>query len=120
MTIKTKFIDYQDGDVELQGYLAWDDAAEEKRPGVIVSHAWAGRSDFENGKAEELAKLGYVGFAIDNFGKGVLGTSKEENSALIQPFLEDRGMLQDRMQNAVKVLNDLDEVDENRIAAIGF
>ena len=120
MTIKTKFIDYQDGDVELQGYLAWDDAAEEKRPGVIVSHAWAGRSDFENGKAEELAKLGYVGFAIDNFGKGVLGTSKEENSALIQPFLEDRGMMQDRMQNAVKVLNDLDEVDENRIAAIGF
>jgi dienelactone hydrolase len=120
MTIQSKTIDYKDGDTELQGYVAWDDAAEGQRPGVMVSHAWAGRSDFENNKAEELAKLGYVGFAIDNFGKGVLGTSTEENSALIQPFLEDRKMLQGRMQNALDVLKGLDQVDDAQVAAIGF
>jgi dienelactone hydrolase len=86
----------------------------------MVSHAWAGRSDFENGKAEELAKLGYVGFALDNFGKGILGTSTEENSALIQPFLEDREMLQGRMQIGLDVLKNLEEVDGSRVAAIGF
>ncbi len=120
MTIQTRTIDYQDGDVDLQGYLAWDDAVEGKRPGVMISHAWAGRSDFENTKAEELAKLGYVGFALDNYGRGILGTNTEENSALIQPFLDDRAMLQGRMQIALKVLKDLDEVDASRVAAIGF
>jgi len=120
MTIQTRTIDYQDGEVDLQGYLAWDDAVEGKRPGVMIAHAWAGRSEFENGKAEELAKLGYVGFALDNFGKGILGRNTEENSALIQPFLDDRTMLQGRLQIALDVLKGLDEVDASRVAAIGF
>jgi dienelactone hydrolase len=120
MAIQSKSVDYKDGDTALQGYLAWDDAVKGKRPGVMISHAWAGRSDFENGKAEDLAKLGYVGFAIDNFGKGVLGISTEENSALIQPFLEDREMLQNRLLNALKVMKALDAVDDSRVAAIGF
>jgi len=120
VTIQTKTINYQDGDVDLQGYLAWDDAVEGARPGVMISHAWAGRSDVENGKAEDLAKLGYVGFALDNFGKGVLGTSVEENSALMQPFLDDRQMLQGRLRIALDVLKNLDEADANRVAAMGF
>ncbi len=120
MTIQTRTIDYQDGDVDLQGYLAWDDAVEGKRPGVMIAHAWAGRSDFENGKAEALAKLGYVGFALDNFGRGIIGTNTAENSALIQPFLDDRAMLQRRLQIALEVLKGLDEVDASRVAAIGF
>jgi len=120
VTIQTKTINYQDGDVDLQGYLAWDDAVEGARPGIMISHAWAGRSDVENGKAEDLAKLGYVGFALDNFGKGVLGTSVEENSALIQPFLDDRAMLQNRLQISLDVMIKLDEVDPGRVAAIGF
>ena len=120
MTIQTRTIDYQDGDVDLQGYLAWDDSVEGKRPGVMIAHAWAGRSDLENGKAEALAKLGYVSFALDNFGRGILGTNTEENSALIQPFLDDRAMLQGRLQIALEVLKGLDEVDASRVAAIGF
>ncbi len=120
MSIQTRTIDYKDGNTELEGFLAWDDAIAGKRPGVMVSHAWAGRSDFENGKVEALAKLGYVGFAIDNFGKGVLGASTEENSALIQPFLEDREMLQERMQNSLDVMKAMDQVDDANVAAIGY
>ncbi len=120
MTIQTRTVDYKDGNVELEAYLAWDDAIEGERPGVMISHAWAGRSDVENGKAEDLANLGYVGFALDNFGKGVLGTNVEENSALIQPFLEDRAMLQNRLQISLDVMKKLDEVDASRVAAIGF
>ena len=118
MSIQTRTIDYIDGDTELQGYLAWDDALEGKRPGVMVSHAWAGRSDFENGKAEDLAKLGYVGFAIDNFGRGVLCASTEENSALIQPFLEYRVMLQKRMQNSRDVIKSMAETDAPSLRVI--
>jgi len=120
VTIQTKTIDYQDGNTELQGYLAWDDASDGKRPGVMVSHAWRGRADFENAKAEELARLGYVGFALDLYGKGVQGDSVEENSALMQPFLDDREMLQKRLQGSLDVLGSQDEVDASRLGAIGF
>ena len=120
MTIQTRTIDYQDKDIDLQGYVAWDDAAEGKRPGVMIAHAWAGRNDFENGKAEKLAQLGYVGLALDLYGKGVLGSNTEENSALMQPFLDARTMLQGRLQIALDVLKNLDEVDASRVAAIGF
>ena len=120
MSIRTRTIDYQDGDTELHGYLAWDDASDGKRPGVMVSHAWRGRTDFENVKAEELAKLGYVGFALDLYGKGVQGDSVEENSALMQPFLDDREMLQKRLQGSLDVLGSQNEVDASRLGAIGF
>ena len=120
MTIRTKTIDYQDGDVDLQGYLAWDDAADGERPGVMVSHAWRGRTQFENDKAEDLARLGYVGFSLDLYGKGVQGNSVEENSALMQPFLDDREMLQKRLQVSLDVLRSQDEVDAARLGAIGF
>lgn len=120
MTIQTRTIDYKHGDVDLEGHVAWDDALQGKRPGVMIAHAWAGRSALENAKAEALAELGYVGFAMDNFGKGVLGRTTEENSALIQPFLEDRALLQSRLQNALATLRGLAEVDPTRVAAIGF
>ncbi len=86
----------------------------------MVSHAWRGRTQFENDKAEALAKLGCVGFALDLYGKGVQGNSVEENSALMQPFLDDREMLQKRLQVSLDVVGGQDEVDAARLAAIGF
>ena len=120
MTIQTKTIDYQHDQVELQGYLAWDDAGDDKRPGVMVSHAWRGRTEFEDARAEDLAKLGYVGFALDLYGKGVQGNSVEENSALMKPFLDDRQMLQNRLSTSQDVLKIQYEVDESRTAAMGY
>ena len=97
MSIQTRTIDYTDGDTVLEGLLAWDDAVEGPRPGVMVSHAWAGRGPLEDGKAQALAELGYAGFSLNLYGKGVLGASTEENAALMQPFLDDRAMLQQRL-----------------------
>ena len=70
----TETIDYQDGGVQLEGFVAWDDSVKGPRPAVLVAHDWTGRRDFAKGKAEEMAKLGYVGFALDMYGKGVFGT----------------------------------------------
>ncbi len=100
--------------------LAWDDAVEGPRPGVLVSHAWGGRSDFEDGKANALAELGYAAFALDLYGKGVRGSGPEENAALMQPFLEDRAMLQQRMLASVDTMREQDPVDGSKLAAIGF
>jgi len=118
--IQNRLIEYSDGDVILEGLLAWDDSSLGPRPGVLVSHAWAGRSDFEDGKANDLAGLGYAAFSLDLYGKGVRGSSPEENSALMQPFLDDRAILQKRLLVSLDTLREQTEVDASKIAAIGF
>ena len=91
-----------------------------RRPAVLVAHAWAGRSGFENDKARALAALGYVGIAIDMYGKGVLGGSPEENGALMTPFLDNRPLLQSRLQAALAAARRDPAVDPQKVAAIGF
>lgn len=120
MPIQTRNIEYKDRGVVLEGYMAWDDSSHKKQPGVLVSHAWRGRSEFEESKAEQLAELGYVGFAIDLYGKGILGNNAEQNRALMDPLLADRELLQSRMQQALTVFGKQKEVDQGRIAAMGF
>jgi len=120
VSLQHRLIDYQDGDTVLEGRIVWDDSFSGPRPGVLVAHAWAGRSDYEDGKADGLAGLGYTAFALDLYGKGVRGSSPEENGALMQPFLEDREMLQKRLLVSLATLREQPEADASRIAAIGF
>ncbi len=54
------------------------------------------------------------------FGKGVRGANREENSALIAPFLQDRALLQARIKHIISILQDQPEIDSSRIAAIGY
>jgi dienelactone hydrolase len=120
MSLQHRLIDYKDGDTVLEGRLVWDDSFPGPRPAVLVAHAWAGRSDYEDGKADGLANLGYAAFALDLYGKGVRGRNPEENAALMQPFLDDRGMLQERLLESLATLREQPEADAARIAAIGF
>lgn len=120
MSLQNRLIDYIDGDTVFEGRLAWDDSFPGPRPGVLVSHAWGGRSDYVDGKADGLARMGYVAFALDLYGKGVRGSSPEENAGLMQPFLDDREMLQDRLLVSLATLREQPEVDAAKAAAIGF
>lgn len=87
---------------------------------MLVSHAWAGISDHEKHAAERLAGLGYVGFAIDAYGKGVRGDPMGDNSALMGPYLQDRAKLRARLLAAVAAAKAHPAVDANRIAVIGY
>jgi dienelactone hydrolase len=100
--------------------MAWDELSHDPRPGVLVSHAWGGRGEHEQAAAERLAELGYVGFALDLYGKDVRGGSKEENAALMQPLLDDRATLQRRMQLALAQIRRQKETDGARVAAMGY
>ena len=118
--MRTEYLDYQDGDLTCEAYVAYDDAKQGKRPCVLISHAWAGQTDFERRKAEELAKLGYVAIAMDNYGKGVRGDAAGDNSHLMMPFMNDRGMLRKRLLAAVDMAKKLDVVDSTKIGAMGY
>lgn len=111
---------YHHREQELHGYLAYDDKTDEPRPAVLVAHDWSGRTDFACDKAVYLAELGYVGFAIDMYGLGRIGETLHEKKALMEPLLNDRFLLLERIRAAFDAVIAMPEVDISRIAAIGF
>ena len=120
MAIVENTLEYQDGDTMLEAFYAFDDSYQNRRPAVLISHAWLGRDSFVMDKARKLAGLGYLGFALDMYGKGILGKSRDENAQLMQPFMADRQKLQNRMQAALVTVKQLPQVDTSKIAAMGF
>lgn len=120
MSMVTRAVEYTFEGKAYEGTLAIDDRRAGKRPLVLVSHAWAGRTAFEVDAARRLAGLGYAGFALDLYGKGVVGASREENQKLMAPLVSDRAGLQARLLNIVDVVRELPEADASNIAAIGF
>lgn len=118
--LETKKITYEDGNILLEGYYAVDKSKPGKKPAVIVAHDWSGRNEFANKKAEELAELGYVGFALDMYGIGKLGKTTEEKMALMKPLADDRAALRERIVAAFEALKTLPDVDTTNIGAIGF
>jgi dienelactone hydrolase len=113
-------VTYTDGDVVLEAFFAFDDSVSDRKPAVLVCHTWVGRNNFVANKARALAELGYVGFALDMYGKGILGISNEENSKLMQPFMDDRALVQKRMTLALDTVKKLPWVDDGKVAAIGY
>jgi len=111
---------YHHGEQELHGFLAYDDSHDRPRPAVLVVHDWSGRNDFACEKAAMLAEMGYLGFAVDMYGLGRLGESTREKKGLMEPLVNDRNLLRDRVRAAFDALIAMSEVDSSRIAVIGF
>lgn len=120
MAVVTRPVEYTHRNKVFEGTVAVDNASETQRPVVLVAHAWGGKDDFAVQKARDLAKMGYVGFALDLYGKGILGASKDENRALMAPLLEDRTLLQARMQSAVDTAAVQPEANSAKVAAVGY
>lgn len=120
MSIVTEIIRYEHGGKRFAGQLAYDDALPQPLPLVTVSHAWSGRSAFEDDKAIALARLGYAGFSLDVYGEDVLGTTREEREALMQPLLADRAELLARLRAGVAAGAAHDKTDADNIAATGY
>ncbi len=118
--MRTEFVSYVDGPMECEGYVATPIGIERPAPVILVCHAWAGQDSFARERAEEFAGMGYIGFAVDVYGKGRRGNTPEENGALMMPFVENRAMLRQRLLAAVNTAKHIAMADGNRIGAIGF
>ena len=118
--VKTRIIDYKQGDTVLEGYLAWDDAKVGDRPGVLVVHEWTGINDNIRQRTEALAKLGYVAFAADIYGKGVRPTAPADAAKTAGIYKNDRKLLRARVRAGLEELKKQKFVDTQRLAAIGF
>lgn len=118
--IKTETIEYKDGDTLLKGYLAYDDDIDEKRPGVLVVHEWWGLTDYVRQRAEMLAELGYVAFAVDMYGDGKSTDKPDQAKAWMQEVSADTDAWRERASAGLKVLAGHAQVDPASLAAIGY
>ena len=119
--IRTEAVEYKQGETMLEGYLAYDDTITGPRPGVLVFHEWWGINDYSKQRARQLASLGYVAFAADVYGKGVLAKTPQEAMALAGRFRgPDRSLMRERAGAALDVLKRNKLVDHKIIAAIGY
>src|SRR5438067_1844549 len=66
----TEDIEYEVDGQRMVGRLAYDDGKAGRRPAVLISHEAPGVDDNVKNRAERLAALGYVAFALDYIGNG--------------------------------------------------
>jgi dienelactone hydrolase len=118
--MKTQWIDYKQGNTALSGYLIYDDAVQGKQPGVLMVHDRSGLSEDTLKDAELIAKLGYVVFAEDIFGKGVVPPTVPDMTKTITIYNNDRPLMRARAQAGFEVLKAQPMVDPSRLAAVGY
>lgn len=119
-SIKTKIIEYKQGDTILEGFLAWNDDKSAQRPGILIVHEWTGINDHMKQRAEMLAKLGYVAFAADIYGKGIRPVAQSEAAKTAGIYKNDRPLMRARVRAGLDELKKQKLTDPQRIAAIGY
>ena len=118
--IVTKEIEYKHGDLALQGYVAYPKDAKGKLPGVLICHQWMGHTAYERMRAEETAKLGYVAFALDIYGKGVRPADAKEAAKTAGGYKGDRALLRSRALAGLEALKKIEVVDPAKLAVQGY
>src|SRR5213596_863774 len=118
--VKTREIEYRQDGTVLQGFVAWDDAARGKRPGVLVVHEWWGMNEHARRQARRLAEAGYVGFALDMYGNGKVTTHPQDAQGFVAEVTKDPAALAARFNAALAQLKQDPHVDTTRLAAIGY
>jgi dienelactone hydrolase len=116
----TELVEHTDDGVTFEAHVAHPAGAAVRRPCILVAHAWDGQNEIIRTKAEELAVLGYVGFALDVYGKGVRGDVAGDNSQLMAPLMQDRGLLRRRLLAGLEAARAQPAVDPTRIAVLGY
>ena len=116
--MKTEEINYQVQDQQYQAFVAYPE--KQNAPLILIAHSWAGRDEFVQNKAIDLAQEGFVAMAVDMYGNAKVGNSTEENQSLMAPLIEDREKLKSIITAAVETGKQLEAVDTSKIAAIGY
>ncbi len=118
--IVTSGIDYEHNGQTLQGFFAYDDSVEGKRPGILVIHEWWGHGDYVRSRAKQLARAGYIAFALDMYGKGLYADDHEKAAELSGLYRKDRSLMRERAAEGLNQLKDHDLTDGSKLAAIGY
>lgn len=118
--VVTEELVYRDGDTQMRGMLAYDNASEEARPGVLVVHEWWGQNDYARERARMLAELGYTALAVDMYGDGKTAEHPDDAGKFASAVLGNIPLARARFEAALAELREQPMVAEDKIAAIGY
>lgn len=118
--VQTKTLTYKHGELECKGFVAWDNAVQGKRPGVLVVHEWWGLDEYARSRAQQLAELGYVAFACDMYGEGKTTEHPQDAGKMAAAVRMSVDDWRKRAQVALEVLKAQPQCDNNNLAAIGY
>ena len=118
--IRGQEVSYSDGTVTMKGYLAYDDALEGKRPGVLVVHEWWGHNDYARSRARMLAAMGYTALAVDMYGDGRTASHPAEAGAFAGAVRRNLPLARARFEAALEALRRHPTVATDRTAALGY
>jgi len=118
--VQTKKFEYQEGSLTLEGFAAWDDAKQGKRPAILIFPQYTGPSEHEWSTARELAKLGYFAMVADVYGVGVRPAGGKPAATEMAKLIEDRTLLRGRVKTALDRLLQEGQVDASKVATIGY
>ena len=119
-TIVGEEVTYEADGKTLKGYLAYDNASDEPRPGILVIHEWWGHNEYVRERARMLAELGYTALALDMYGDGKNTEHPKEAGTFSAQALKDLKGAKARFDAAAKLLRDHDMTDSDLIGAIGY
>jgi dienelactone hydrolase len=112
-------IEYTADGSRMVGHLAVDDARPGSRPGVLVCHEGGGLDEHAKARAERLAGLGYAAFALDYHGDGK-PMARDDVMGRIGALMGEPDRIRDLARAGLSILLAQDEVDQARLAAIGY
>ncbi len=115
-----KDVEYRQGETLLKGYLAYDDALQGKRPGILVVHEWWGHNDYARKRARMLAGLGYTALAVDMYGDGKRAEHPKDAKTFSSAVGGNLELAKSRFIAALDLLHKHASVDAKHTAAIGY
>jgi dienelactone hydrolase len=130
--MRTEDIEYTFDGRRMIGHLAADESRSGPRPAVLVCHQGSGLDKQSRERAELLASLGYVAFALDYLGEGrnyadVMAPDADPDApdrkmakGALDSYRADRTRMRSVAKAGLDVLLAEATVDPARVAAIGY
>jgi len=118
--IKEGPVEYRAGDTVLKGYLVYNDAVKQPRPGILVVHEWWGHNEHTRNSARKLAEAGYVALAVDMYGDGKQADHPNEAGKFSGEIRKNLSLMKSRFEAGMQLLKKQSAVDSKKLAAIGY
>lgn len=120
ITVIGEEVTYATEATTMKGYLAYDKAVKEKRPGILVVHEWWGHNNYTRERARMLAELGYTALAVDMYGDGKQANHPDDAGKFSGMVMKNIDEAKARFKSALALLKSQPSVDSTEIAAIGY
>jgi len=118
--ITEKSVTYKDGETTMKGFVVYDTAKKDKRPGIVMVHEWWGITKHMHNEARRLAGQGYTAFIADMYGNARTADNPDAAQTLASSVMNDPRVMEARFKAARDELAKQPTVDAARIGAVGY